>query len=224
MNDFMQWFKNMWNSTDDDGYKKGLRSDINKVGRHFTKADSSHYVDNVAKVLKEDPGKVGKAFSSVMDYPLYYESKEGDMLRGLNARHFPSGNKIAIDTTRATDWSYPGEYRKQGIKNISDDTFNPSTWRSSLWHEAGHGLLKQLYGYRKQGHPQRGETFPEWVETLYTDYRGGDKLIGTDGVPGGFSEEHGYATSVIDRIIKDAKEKFDKKVSNRRFIRKLKSK
>ena len=155
MNDFMQWFKNMWNNTDDDGYKKGLRSDINKVGRHFTKADSSHYVDNVAKVLKEDPNKVGDAFSKVMDYSLDYE------LEGPNARHFPHKNEIGIDTTRAPDWSYPGEYRKQGIKNISDDTFNPSTWRSSLWHEAGHGLLKQLYGYRKEGHPQRGETFPE---------------------------------------------------------------
>jgi|TARA_R110000824_G_C15187510_1_gene674422 hypothetical protein len=219
----LQWFKDKWDGNNNDNYKKGLRSDIDRVGRHFTKADSTYYVDNVAKVLKEDPEKVGNAFSKVMDYPLHYGVKEGDMLKGHNARHFPSG-VISVDTTRASDWSYPEEYRREGIENVSDDTYNPSNWRSSLWHEAGHGLLNKLYGYRDKGHPQRGETFPEWIETLYTDNRGGDNLIGTDGLPGGFSKEHGYATNTIDSIIKDAKEKFTKKVSNRRFLKNLKSK
>lgn len=223
MNEWVQWFKDMWDRDNNDSYKKGLRGDINKVGRHFTKADSAHYVDNIAEVLKEDPKKIGDVFSKVMDYPLSYEFKEGDVLEGFNAAHFPNSNSIAIDTTRVSDWSYPKEYRRQGIKNVSDDTYNPSNWRSSLWHEAGHALLNQLYGKRDTGHPQRGETFPEWIETLYTDYKGGDKLIGTDGAPGGFSKEHGYTPIVIDSIIKEAKKKFTKKVSNRRFIKNLKS-
>ena len=159
-----------------------LRKDIYKTGYHFTDADSAYFVNNLANLLDEDPEVVASAFSDVMNIDMTHREDRPTSLERYWDESF-SGDvkdihyKINIDTLRDSFMSSAKHVSKPETFPYKGDAEWPSTWKSSIWHEGGHGVLESLYGYTSdKSHPRRSEILPEWLETEYAKYKGVDKI------------------------------------------------